>query len=78
MTRQEASLPQAPPYTDVEAPLDDWIQGKYEASRTVMLVYNPNPSGGTVNLDERSTGFVAGVGMYEITLKSDIVSEIAG
>ena len=42
--RQEASLPQAPPYEKSTG--DEWLKGSYNIERTIMLVYNLHPTGG--------------------------------
>ena len=40
----------------------------------LYLLYNPNPSGGITELSERETGYVDGLGPFEMLLTSDIVS----
>ena len=72
ITRQEAGLPQAPAYE--ESPDGDWLKGSYEAERTIMLFYNPDPAGGVTQLDERATGHIPGLGGYELRLLSNVVS----
>ncbi len=78
ITRQEISIPQTPSYTQSEAvnesQEDTWLKGVFDAQRTMMFVYNPNPNGGIVPLDERCTGDVSGLGVYDIKFSSDVVS----
>jgi hypothetical protein len=68
----QTSLPVLPAYQDLEQG-DDWLYGTYEAKRTSMLVFNPKPQGGVTELDERSNGFVPGLGVWETQLFSDAV-----
>ena len=68
----QTSFPVLPAYQDLEQD-DDWLYGTYEAKRTSMLVYNPKPQGGVTELDERSNGFVPGLGIWETRLFSDAV-----
>ncbi len=72
ITRQEAGLPQAPPYEEPSG--DEWLKGSYEVERTIMLIYNPHPTGGVTELDEGASGFAPGLGMYELRMMSDVVS----
>jgi hypothetical protein len=79
ITRQEGGyIPQAPTYDEsqaiytgksLESPSvgegDKWISGTHHAKRTVMIIYNPNPSGQVSQLDEQVSGFAPGVGVFE-------------
>jgi hypothetical protein len=81
ITRQE--LPRAPPYELAKAGIfppsaqDDWVKGTIEANRILMCIWNPNPSGGITALDELASGVVDGLGVYDIRLLSDCVSDHA-
>lgn len=68
----QTSLPVLPAYQDLEQE-DDWLYGTYEAKRTSMLVYNPKPQGGVAELDDRSNGFVPGLGVWDTRFFSDSV-----
>lgn len=73
-----SGLPRAPPYERHESTgLDDWLTGSYDTKRTLMLIYNPDPSGGVTELDERISGFASGLGMYELRATSPVVSLLA-
>jgi hypothetical protein len=72
VTRKEASLPQAPPYEEGSG--DDWLKGSVYIDRTVTNIYNPSPSGwGSSELDERVTGELAGIALYNLRMYSDVV-----
>lgn len=78
-TRQEVGIPRAPSYAESEASNQvvdgaQWLKGTYEVKRTMMFVYNPNPNGGVVVLDERPSGSVPGLGLYQVEFSSDVVS----
>jgi hypothetical protein len=82
ITRQDPFLPQAPSYEQSEADAqgkqavvsEDWIRGTYAAKRNLMVLHNPNQNGGHSDLDERQSGFVPGIGVYDLKLFSDVVS----
>jgi len=78
ITRQEAPvLPRAPSYDDSMGKLDgekDWITGTHYTKRNCMVVYNPNPTGGISELQERGSGYVDGLGIWELEMLSDVVS----
>jgi hypothetical protein len=89
ITRQEgAYIPQAPSYDESQAVYtskslqssgseeDMWIQGTHETHRTIMIVYNPNPTGQVSSLDEQVTGFTEGVGVYKWRMSADEVSHL--
>jgi hypothetical protein len=40
-----------------------------------MLLYNPNPEGGTTSLVERSGGNAPGIGVYRLEMLSDVVRD---
>jgi hypothetical protein len=52
---------------------DDWLRGKFEAKRTIMTIYNPNPTGGITELAERLSGYAPGVGVYDLEMMSPVV-----
>jgi hypothetical protein len=39
-----------------------------------MLIYNPNPGDGANELHDRASGYVPGLGVWELVLVSDVVS----
>lgn len=88
MTRQEEiQLPSVPSYEQSQAdPLglgigtganlqkdDDWIVGTHETVRSIMVLHNPNPAGGSNDLDVRQSGFAPGVGVWDLKIFSDVV-----
>lgn len=78
VTRQEVPyLPRTPSYEDTNytdtATQTPWVIGTHRQKRHIMLVYNPNPSGGTNELHDRANGFVPGLGVWEMTMVSDVV-----
>ncbi|ORY31277.1 hypothetical protein BCR39DRAFT_527254 [Naematelia encephala] len=72
ITDKVKSLPQVPPYQGPNDQNSDWLLGSYEVKRSIMLIYNPNPTGGVNELDERTSGQVAGLGVYDLKLSSDV------
>lgn len=75
-TRQEVPfLPPTPAYDELpgaqpaEVP---WIHGTLRAKRNVMLVYNPSLSGGSNELDETANGYVPGLGVWDLSMVSDV------
>ncbi len=78
ITRQETFLPKAPPYTecDEDQSHDDWLKGTVKARRTVLTIYNPNPSGGVNSVNDRVADDVPSLGMYEVDFISDVVSSV--
>jgi hypothetical protein len=90
-TRQEgAYIPQAPSYDESQAVYsgkslesssenksDRWISGTHRTKRTIMIIYNPNQSGGVTQLDEQVSGFVPGVGVYEWRMLAEEVRLIS-
>lgn len=87
-TRQDSGyIPQAPTYDESQAvytgkslqsPLDGdaWITGTHKTQRTIMIIYNPNPTGQVNSLDEQVSGFVEGVGVYKWRMSADEVCAI--
>jgi len=86
ITRQEgAYIPQAPSYDESQAVYtgkslqsgstddDRWITGTHDTHRTIMIVFNPNPTGQVSSLDEQVTGFTEGVGVYKWRMSADEV-----
>lgn len=81
VTRQEVPfLPRIPSYAETEtlstetASQTPWIIGTHREKRHIMIVYNPNPMGGTNELNDRANGFVPGLGFWELSMVSDVVS----
>jgi hypothetical protein len=86
ITRQEGGyIPQTPSYDEsqavytgksLESPSegDLWITGTHSTKRTIMIIYNPNPTGGVTSLDEQVSGFAEGVGVYKWRMSADEVS----
>jgi hypothetical protein len=70
--RSESPHPaaEAPPYEDT----DSWLRGTFTAKRTIMLLYNPHPTGGVSALSETASGYADGIGVWDLTLFSDVVS----
>jgi hypothetical protein len=62
---------EAPPYEPVY--VEEWLKGTVSIRRTVMILYNPHPTGGVSDLDERLSGFVEGIGPWELTMFADVV-----
>jgi len=86
ITRQEgAYIPQAPTYDESQAVYtgkslrsnaseeDKWITGTHDTHRTIMIVFNPSPTGQVNSLDEQVTGFTPGVGVYKWRMSADEV-----
>jgi hypothetical protein len=86
ITRQEgAYIPQAPSYDESQAVYtgkslqsgstedDRWITGTHDTHRTIMIVFNPHPTGQVSSLDEQVTGFTEGVGVYKWRMSADEV-----
>lgn len=42
--------------------------------RSVVLIHNPNPTGGVNKLDLRERGAVPGLGVWEMNFTADVVS----
>lgn len=89
ITRQEIALPEVPSYEQSQAdpfglgpPLlpskgiaaDDWIVGTHEAVREIMVMHNPNPTGNFSDLDMRQQGVAPGIGVWDLKIFSDVVS----
>lgn len=55
-------------HTDDEV---EWVKGTLSTSRTVTLLYNPEPSNGVSKLDEGKTGDVPGLGVFSFHFTSD-------
>lgn len=70
---QEDKLPEVTPTT--EKAQDDWIVGTYEAKRNMMVVHLPQQE--VSDLDERQSGYAHGIGMWNLRIASDIVSQAA-
>jgi len=70
--------PHDPPYTecDEDQSHDDWLKGTVKARRTVLTIYNPNPSGGVNSVNDRVADDVPSLGMYEVDFISDVVSSV--
>ncbi|KAL1405312.1 hypothetical protein Q8F55_008939 [Vanrija albida] len=69
-------LDRAPSYDDSQRPKEaangEWLQGTFKAKRSVMLIYNPNPGDGANELHDRASGYVPGLGVWELVLVSDV------
>jgi hypothetical protein len=50
------------------------LQGIVKTSRRSRVRYNPNQDGGFSKLDDRSSGYVPGIGINELQMISDVVS----
>lgn len=86
ITRQEPfSMPQAPSYDESQAMYqskslesvgegDRWISGTHSTSRTIAIIYNPNPTGEVNQLDESVSSFAPGLGVYEWRMVAEEVS----
>lgn len=55
-------------HTDDEV---QWVKGTLSTSRTVTLLYNPEPSNGVSKLDEGRSGDVPGLGAFNFHFTSD-------
>lgn len=78
MIRQESAFPQTPTYEQSQADAhasDAWIKGTLSTRRPVVIFYNPSRTNDHSALDERSAGFLPGLGMYEFQVISDVVSD---
>lgn len=53
---------------------DDWIIGVHETVKAIMVMHNPNPTGGFSDLDMRQSGFAPGIGVWDLKIFSDVVS----
>ncbi|GMK53466.1 hypothetical protein CspeluHIS016_0100520 [Cutaneotrichosporon spelunceum] len=49
-----------------------WLSGTVKTSRSITLLYNPNPSNGVSTLDERRRGDVEGLGPFEVRYLSQV------
>lgn len=80
MIRQDASLPLAPSYEQSQADThgpnssNNWVRGTIRTRRHVGLFHNPSRTNEPTQLDERSSGFVPGLGMYDFHVSSGVVS----
>lgn len=52
-----------------------WIIGRHTAKRNCMVVYNPSPTGEVNELNEQANGYIAGLGVWELRMVSDVVSD---
>jgi len=69
----DATLPSVPPYEQVQHQISDVeevVSGTHSASRSVMLVYNPDPSGGVNSLQDSLQEVMPGLGVCEFRLKA--------
>ncbi|ORX40882.1 hypothetical protein BD324DRAFT_612440 [Kockovaella imperatae] len=73
--RQETMLPQPPAYNLDDLPRSSsafthdeneipWLTGVHSITRELILLYNPDPTGGVNSLDARVDGDVPGLGPY--------------
>lgn len=53
---------------------DEWLKGTYKTDRTLMLVYNPSPTGEVTVLDLDFTGIAESLGVWRLKLDSNPVS----
>lgn len=53
---------------------EDWLKGTYRAERTLILVYNPSPTGEVNMLDLRLNGVADQLGVWDLKLQSNPVS----
>lgn len=77
ITRQVPPLlPRAPSYdaSEAEAGEAEWLSGTLRTKRNCMIVYNPSPTGGVNELSERMSGYIGGLGVWELQMVSDVVS----
>lgn len=51
-----------------------WLHGTVKTKRSITLLYNPDPSNGVSNLDERRRGEVEGLGAFDVRYLSQVVS----
>jgi len=49
-----------------------WLRGSFTSSRTIWLMYNPEPNNAVSTLDERRRGDVPGLGPFEVKFMSDV------
>lgn len=88
--QEEAPIPRTPSYENAMAAGRDgstpatptspqtspaeWLQGITRVERKCMLVYNPDLSGGASGFDDNTSGFIKGLGVWDLSMMSDIVS----
>ena len=82
LTRQETQLPRIPSYENAMATGSsgastppEWLQGTTRVDRKVMIIYNPDISGGAMSFDDTTSGFIKGLGVWDLSMMSDIVSK---
>ena len=54
-------------------PEEDWLKGSYKTERTLMLIYNPSPTGEVNVLNLRFNGVAEQLGIWEIKLEANPV-----
>ncbi|KAL7421379.1 hypothetical protein Q5752_004264 [Cryptotrichosporon argae] len=52
----------------------EMLQGTFHAEKVIRVIHNPDPAGGTTELDEHMSGQVDGLGQFDVTLYSDVWS----
>lgn len=50
-----------------------WLTGTVKTSRSITLLYNPDPNNGVSTLDERRRGDVDGIGGFDVRYLSQVV-----
>jgi hypothetical protein len=72
--RQEEHLPLPPSYdlSQVDQPIP-WLSGNQYVERTLILIYNPDPSGGVSNLDTRVDTAASGIGPLTVHFTAEEV-----
>jgi hypothetical protein len=82
--RRDGALPQVPTYTESQQDAGvstaglGWVKGNHKISRTIMVMHNPSKSNSHSDLDMRQKDFALGLGIYDLKLFSDVVSELTG
>jgi hypothetical protein len=66
-------VPTASSSTSVTPPTEEWLKGTYTTERTLMLIYNPSPTGEVTVLDLNFSGIAADLGVWNIKLDSNPV-----
>lgn len=79
ISRQEPVLPKPPSYAlnERDTIMDDdipWLTGMLYTERPLILIYNPDPAGGTSSLDMRVDTHSPGIGPCSVSFVSDEVS----
>jgi hypothetical protein len=79
LSRPETPLPRIPSYENAMAlgsgasTPPEWVSGTTRVDRKLMLIYNPDPTGGASGFDDQTDGFIKGLGVWSLNMISDIV-----